>query len=319
MKGEKAYIGVDLGGTSIKLGLIADTGELITHMEVPTRGGGFFQTVILDIVKYAKELVTQSDFAWNDIDGIGIGIPGLLDLKRGVVRIAPNLHWENVPIKWFIEEQLEIPVKIENDANIAVLGEAWTGAGKQYRHIVMTTIGTGIGAGIMIDGKILHGKHGMAAELGHLPISDEKILCGCGNYGCLETISSATGIIRKAKEIVELEKPSLLTDQYKETMENITAKNVIDAAKTGDQEALSIVNHAGKLLGKGLAITANLLDPEIIIVGGGVSQAGEIILQPIKEGFQENGLKSIVETVEIVPAILGNQAGMVGAASLFKE
>ncbi len=317
--GNKVYIGVDLGGTSVKIGVISKKGELIDHKEIPTRSRGFFQVVINDILHHSNEIIQLNGYSWDDIEGMGIGIPGLLDMERGVVKMAPNLNWQNVPIKWFIEEQLKVPVKIENDGNVAVLGEAWTGAGSQYKHIAMATIGTGIGAGIIIDGHILHGKQGMAAELGHLPISEEGLLCGCGNYGCLETISSATGIIQKGKEVVTLGKDSLLTAQYKDEIDKITAKSIIDAAKEGDNESLQIINHAGKLLGKGLAIIANLFDPQIIIIGGGVSQAGDIILDPIKEGFKEHGLKDIVASVEIVLAHLGNQAGMIGAASLFKK
>lgn len=315
---KKYFIGIDLGGTSIKLGLVSLIGELIDSREIPTRKTFGFQTIIKDIVKHAKFLVLDANIPWNEVQGMGLGLPGLLHLEKGIVRLAPNLNWQNVPIKWFLEEQLHIPIKIENDGNVAALGEAWMGAGKSYRHMIMATIGTGIGAGIMIDGEILHGKQGMAAELGHLPISEEGLLCGCGNYGCLETVSSATGIINKGKEVILQQKESLLTEQYADDIEQLSAKNVFDAAKSGDKEALQIVNRAGRLLGKGLAITANLFDPEIIIIGGGVSQAGEILFEPIKEGFRQNSLKQIADSVEITPATLGNTAGMIGAASLFK-
>ncbi|GBF10634.1 ROK family glucokinase [Tepidibacillus sp. HK-1] len=318
MSKQTILIGIDLGGTSIKMGLVSTEGELLSHQEISTRTKEGVNAIIEDMVQYAKTLVQDQGFALDQVQGIGIGIPGLLDMEQGIVRLAPNLGWKDVAIKKQLEEKLNIPVKIENDANIAALGEAWVGAGKGYKHIVMATIGTGIGGGIIIDGKILHGKKGMAAELGHIPISDEGIQCGCGNYGCLETVSSATGMIRKAKEVVTQGRPSLLTEQYVDKMDEITAKSVIDAAKLGDHEAMQIVNRAGSLLGKALATVANLLDPEIMIIGGGVSRAGDILFNPIKQAFHEHGLKNIIDSIEIVPAQLGNDAGMIGAASLFR-
>jgi len=313
------FVGVDLGGTTIKIGLVNDDGQLIFDTEVPTRTKDGQEAIIEDIVLTTKQIVKQAGFEWDNVKGMGFGIPGLLNIAQGIVSLAPNLDWVNIPLKEILEEKLHIPIKIDNDANVAVLGEAWTGAGKGFKHLVMATIGTGIGGGIIIEGNILHGKNGMAAELGHIPISDEGLLCGCGNYGCLETISSATGIVRKGKQVVEDGKVSILTEKYMDKIDQITARRVIDAAKEGDKEAEQIVQNAGNLLGQGLATVANLLDPEIIIVGGGVSKAGDIIFDPIKEGLMRHGLKSIVKSVKVVPAVLGNNAGMIGAASLFRS
>ncbi|WP_339060404.1 ROK family glucokinase [Tepidibacillus marianensis] len=315
---KEIYVGIDLGGTSIKMGLISDKGELLTQLEIPTRTKEGYQTIIEDIVQHSKQLVSKAGFEWGTVKGMGIGIPGLLDIESGIVCMAPNLHWADIPIKRILEEKLQVPVQIENDGNIAAIGEAWMGAGKGYKYVVMATIGTGIGAGIIIDGQILHGKNGMAAELGHIPISNRGIQCGCGNFGCLETVSSATGMIRMAKEIVEQRKESMLTREYKSQLDQLTAKSIFDAAKENDREAIEIIQVAAHLLGKALATVANLFDPEIIIIGGGVSKTGDILFQPIREAFHEHGLNDIVENIAVVPATLGNTAGIIGAAALFK-
>ncbi|TCS81779.1 ROK family glucokinase [Tepidibacillus fermentans] len=317
MEKKEIYIGIDLGGTTIKMGLISDKGELLEQLEIPTRTKEGYQTIIEDIVQHSKKLVSETGFEWENVKGMGIGIPGLLDIESGIVRMAPNLHWTDIPIKQILEEKLQILVQIENDGNIAALGETWMGAGKGYKHVVMATIGTGIGAGIIVNGQILHGKSGMAAELGHIPISDKGIVCGCGNVGCLETVSSATGIIRMAQEVVKNRKNSLLTERFEGKLDQITAKSVFDAAKEKDKEAVAIVEEAAHLLGKALATVANLFDPEIIIIGGGVSKAGVILFDPIREAFYQYGLKNIVKNVQVVPATLGNTAGMIGAAALF--
>jgi len=315
---KEIYVGIDLGGTTIKIGLISGEGELLIQNEIPTRTEEGYQIIIEDIVLHSKQMVSKAGFEWEIVNGMGIGIPGLLDIENGIVRMAPNISWNNVPIKQILEEKLQIPVQIENDGNIAAIGEAWMGAGKGYKHVVMATIGTGIGAGILIDGKILHGKNGMAAELGHIPISNHGIQCGCGNIGCLETVSSATGMIRMAKEVVNQGKDSILTKEYKNQLNQLTAKSIFDAAKDHDREAMGIVQVAAHLLGKALATVANLFDPELIIIGGGVSKAGEILFLPIRDAFQEHGLKDIVTNVEVVPATLGNTAGIIGAAALYK-
>lgn len=317
MKSDNLYIGIDLGGTAVKIGLVSEQGELINHQQIVTRREMSYLTVISDIIETSQSIVQQIDFDWGKIKGIGMGIPGLIDLENGVVKFAPNLNWVDVPIKEIFEEKLNIPFKIDNDANLAALGESWTGAGKGHKHIVMATLGTGIGSGIIIDGKILHGKSGMAAELGHIPISNEKIQCGCGSFDCLETVSSATGIKRKGEEVVRSRKISLLTERFADNLDKLSAKDVIDAAKDGDKEALNIINNAGKLLGRGLAVAADLLDPEIIIIGGGLSLAGDIIFNPIRKEFYKTGLDNIVKNINIVPAILGNKAGMTGGAALF--
>ncbi|MFV9510614.1 ROK family glucokinase [Tepidibacillus sp. LV47] len=317
MEKKEIYVGVDLGGTTIKMGLISKIGELIFETEIPTRTKDGYQAIIDDIVQNVRKIASDFGLTWEQVKGMGMGIPGLLDIDAGIVRMAPNLKWKDLSIKQILENELLIPVKIENDANVAAIGEAWVGAGKGFKHVIMATIGTGIGGGIIVDGKILHGKNGMAAELGHIPISDKGIVCGCGNVGCLETVSSATGIIRMAKEVVAKEKDSILTERYKGKLDEITAKSVLDAAKEKDKEAMAIVKEAAYLLGKALATVANLFDPEIIIIGGGVSKAGNILFEPIREAFYQHGLKNIVKNVQIVPATLGNTAGIIGAAALF--
>jgi glucokinase len=307
------YVGVDLGGTTIKVGLCDEQGNLIRKMEGPTGSVGGPDAVLNNIERFVREIVDQSGSDWDRIMGIGAGIPGFLDIENGIVRMSPNLNWKDVPVKGSLEEKLGKPVKLDNDANVAALGEAWSGAGKGLDQLVCYTLGTGVGGGIIINGKIYQGFKGMAGELGHMPIVPdlEAIQCGCGLKGCLETVSSATGIVRMAKDAVDRgEKTSFgLVDP-------LTAKDVFDAAKAGDEVAVRIVNRAAYYLGKSMAMLSVILNPQRFIVGGGVSKAGDILFQPIRDNYYHCTQPLSREGVEIVPAVLGNDAGMIGAAGL---
>jgi len=309
----KVYVGVDLGGTSIKVGLCDENGKLLQTYEGPTGSELGSEEVLERIAQYIRLLVDQSPFSWDDVAGIGAGLAGFLDIPEGIVRFSPNLKWHDVPVKATLEKKLGKPVAIDNDANVAALGEAWSGAGAGIANCVCYTLGTGVGGGIIIGGKIYQGSAGMAGELGHMAVVPdlEAIQCGCGQLGCLETVSSATGIIRMAKDAVQRgDKTSLAMIQ------NITAKDVFDAAKAGDEVALRIVNRAAFYLGKSMAALAVVLNPKRFIVGGGVSKAGEILFQPIREIFKKYAPAQVQENVDIVPATLGNDAGVVGAAGL---
>ena len=226
---------------------------------------------------------------------------------------SPNLHLRNIPLKEILEEKLQKNVLVNNDANVAALGEAWAGAGRGISDCVCYTLGTGVGGGIIINGKIVEGSRGMAGELGHMSIVPdlEAIQCGCGKMGCLETVSSATGIIRMAKDAVERGDRTSLS-----FVPEIMAKDVFDAAKAGDEVAMRIVNRAAFYLGKSMAAVAVVLNPQRFIIGGGVSKAGEFLFEQIREVFQKMTPEIAQEGVEIVPAILGNDAGIVGAAGL---
>ncbi|MGG1596300.1 ROK family glucokinase [Paenibacillus naphthalenovorans] len=310
---QQVYVGVDLGGTSIKVGLCNEQGKLLLTDEGPTGTEHGADVVLENIAQYVRKLVAESDYTWDQVAGIGAGIAGFMDISEGFVKLSPNLGWRNVPVKKILEEKLGKSVKIDNDANVAALGEAWVGAGAGIPNIVCYTLGTGVGGGIIIRGRIYQGFSGMAGELGHMAIVPdlEAIDCGCGKKGCLETVSSATGIIRMAKEAVERGESTSLA-----LVENIMAKDVFDAAKTGDETALRIINRAALYLGKSMATVSVILNPQRFIVGGGVSKAGDILFDAIRKHYREHTQVTAQEGVDIVPAVLGNDAGVVGAAGL---
>ncbi|MEF2969173.1 ROK family glucokinase [Paenibacillus sp. M1] len=311
---EKIYIGVDLGGTAIKVGICNEEGQLLHTYEGPTETEKGAETIVNNIERYVRLIVEQSPFEWEQVAGVGAGVAGFTNVREGIIILAPNVGLKDFHIREILEQRLGKPVKIDNDANVAALGEAWGGAGKGVDNCVCYTLGTGVGGGIIIDGKIYQGFSGMAGELGHMAVVPdlEAIQCGCGQMGCLETVSSATGIIRMAKDAVARgERTSLAL------VENIMAKDVFDAAKAGDEAAIRIVNRAAFYLGKSLAAVAVVLNPELFIIGGGVSKAGDILFNEIRSVFAKHTPEPVQKGLQIVPATLGNDAGMVGAAGLF--
>lgn len=313
---DRIYIGVDLGGTSIKVGVCDVNGLLLHKYEGPTGAEHGAEYVIDRIAEYARAAVAETTYSWEQVVGIGAGIAGFLNIADGIVELSANLNWHHVPIKQQLEERLGISVRIENDANVAALGEAWSGAGKGVDHLVCYTLGTGVGGGIIEAGRLLHGNKGMAGELGHLCVVPdiEAIQCGCGRVGCLETVSSATGIVRMAMNAVERGEYTSLS-----LLKKVEAKDVFDAAKEKDDVAVRIVNRAAYYLGRSMAMLAVITNPQRFIVGGGVSRAGEILFSPIRQTFEKYAPDPVKEGVDIVAATLGNDAGVVGAASLNLE
>lgn len=310
---ENIYVGVDLGGTAIKVGICNEAGELLQTYEGPTETAKGVDAVINNIEKYVRHIVEQSPYSWDQLAGVGAGVAGFTNIREGIIILAPNVGFKDVPIRALLEERLGKPVKIDNDANVAALGEAWSGAGRGVDNCVCYTLGTGVGGGIIINGKIYQGFGGMAGELGHITVVPdlEAIQCGCGKMGCLETVSSATGIIRMAKDAVERGDRTSLA-----LAGNIAAKEVFDAAKSGDEVALRIVNRAAYYLGKSMASVAAVLNPETFIIGGGVSKAGDILFNEVRAVFNKLTPEPLQRGVRIVPAELGNDAGVVGAAGL---
>jgi glucokinase len=307
------YVGVDLGGTNIKVGICDEQGNLLHTYEGPTGTEEGPEEVLNRIAQYVRKIVEDSNYDWEQVAGIGAGLAGFMDIPEGFIKLSPNLGWHNVPAKKILEEKLGKTVKIDNDANVAALGEAWSGAGKGVKNLVCYTLGTGVGGGIIINGQIYQGAGGMAGELGHMSIVPdiEAINCGCGQVGCLETVSSATGIVRMANDAVERSEHTSLA-----LLEEIEAKDVFDAAKSGDEVALRIVHRAAYYIGKSMAILSVVINPNRFILGGGVSKAGEILFTPIRETYMKFTPEQAREGVEIVPATLGNDAGVVGAAGL---
>ncbi len=312
---ESLFVGVDLGGTAIKVGLCNEEGDLLRTYEGPTQAADGPDAVLSNIATYVKELVPPGTPEWDAVAGVGIGIAGFLNIPDGIINFSPNLPFKNVPAKQIMEGKIGKPVKINNDANVAALGEAWGGAGKGIPHCVCYTLGTGVGGGIILHNRLIEGFSGMAGELGHMSIvADlEAIQCGCGKMGCLETVSSATGIIRMARDAVERgDRTSLMHVEGE-----LLAKDVFDAAKGGDEVAQRIVSRAAFYLGKSLAAVAVVVNPQRFIIGGGVSKAGEYLFEQIREVFYKLTPHNAQDGVEIVAAELGNNAGVVGAAGLF--
>jgi glucokinase len=307
------YIGVDLGGTNIKVGICDRQGNLLHTYEGPTGADEGPDEVLSRIAQYVRKIVSDSHYEWEQVAGIGAGLAGFLDIPEGVVKFSPNLGWHNVPAKQILEEKLGKTVKIDNDANVAALGEAWSGAGKGIQNLVCYTLGTGVGGGIIINGHIYQGSSGMAGELGHMSIVPdiEAINCACGQIGCLETVSSATGIVRMANDAVERGEHTSLA-----LLDKVEAKDVFDAAKSGDEVALRIVHRAAYYLGRSLATVSIVINPQRFILGGGVAKAGEILFAPLRETYIKFTPEAAREGVDIVPATLGNEAGVVGAAGL---
>lgn len=308
------YIGVDLGGTAIKLGLCNAEGQLLRTYEGPTQADEGSDAVLNNIAAYVKEFVPPGTPEWELVQGVGIGIAGFLDIPNGIIEFSANLPFRDVPVKQIMEEKIGKPVKINNDANVAALGEVWGGAGKGVSDCVCYTLGTGVGGGIIVGGRLIEGFSGMAGELGHMAVVPdlEAIQCGCGQMGCLETVSSATGIIRMAKDAVARGDRTSLA-----SVEKIMAKEVFDAAKAGDEVAARIVSRAAYYLGKSMAAVAIVVNPQRFILGGGVSMAGEFLFEQVREVFRKLSPPRAHEGVDIVAAELGNNAGVVGAAGLF--
>ncbi len=310
----KKCIGVDVGGTSVKLGLFEVTGELLKKWEIPTRKEEQGKYIIGDIAdSILHQVLTQENISFNEIEGVGMGVPGPV-MPDGHVEVCVNLGWKDKYPAQELSALLEgLPVKCGNDANVAALGEMWQGGGKGYTDIVMITLGTGVGGGVIIDEQIITGKHGLGGEIGHIHVRDEeKEHCNCGGVGCLEQVASATGIAREARrKMASCDTPSIL----REVGDNVSAKDVLDAAKEGDVLALEVMEVVGHFLGVALASLALTVDPQMFVIGGGVSKAGQYLVEVINRHYAQ--FMPISENrATIGMAKLGNDAGIYGAARL---
>ncbi|WP_353893815.1 ROK family glucokinase [Proteinivorax hydrogeniformans] len=310
----KKSIGIDLGGTNIACALVED-GKLLHKVSIPTRAKEGKEYVFNAIFEAIESILAQTNTSKEEVEGIGIGVPGLVDIDRGVVKLAPNLFWEHVPVKEIIEKKFKLPVAVDNDANAAALGEVLNGAGKGNNDVVCITIGTGIGSGLIINGKIHHGLNGGAGEFGHVTVKEDGPLCNCGNQGCLETLTSATAIANEGMKILKASKTSILA-QFVTEGQPLGAKEVFLAAEKGDKECKEVIEQACKSLGMALANVVNLLNPQQIIVGGGVSHAGDALFRPLTKWINHYSLDILNKDLSVDPAQLGNDAGIVGAAGL---
>lgn len=309
----KYCFGVDVGGTTVKLGLFQTDSVLVEKWEIPTRKNMEEDVILSDIAGSIKEKMEKHHMKQADVAGVGVGVPAAV-LGEGYVKKVANLGWENKDVKQELEDLTGLRVKVANDANIAALGEMWKGGGEGYNNLVMVTLGTGVGGGIIINGHILTGTNGGSGEIGHILANrNETECCGCGKKGCLEQYASATGIARLAKKT--------LSENTKKTMlnkEDVSAKTVFDAVKCGDEVAIEIAEEFGSYLGYALADLGAVLDPEIFVIGGGVSKAGEILFTYIKKYYEERTFFTCKD-VKFALAKLGNDAGIYGAAKMVIE
>ena len=308
----KYVFGVDIGGTTIKFGLFTVEGKLIEKFAIDTDTSNEGSKLMPDIAKAIFANLEEKSLTIADIIGVGVGVPGPVN-EDGVVLVGVNIGWNNpIAVKEVLTDLLGVPVNVTNDANIAALGEMWLGAARGANSAIMFTLGTGVGGGIIIDGKVINGKNGAGGEIGHLTVVPEGgAQCGCKKTGCLETVASATGIVRMIKE--ELSNTS--AESTLRQLEDVQAKDVFDAAKNGDLLALEIVDHVGYHLGLCAANLAATANPEQFIFGGGVSHAGEILLNAIRKHYEKYAFSSVKNT-PFVTATLGNDAGIIGGAYL---
>ncbi len=310
---KKYCFGVDVGGTTVKIGLFQTDGTIEDKWEIKTNTADHGSAVLPDIARSLEEKLSEKRIDKSMVAGIGIGVPAPVDAD-GVVQNTANLGWGYKEVKREMEELMELPAEVGNDANVAALGEMWLGAGKGRRDMIMVTLGTGVGGGVIVDGRPVVGSGGAGGEIGHLCVNyQEKYACGCGKTGCLEQYASATGIARLARlRLMKDIAPSSLREYE---MEDITAKTVFDALKEGDKIAEEIVEEFGSYLGHAMANLAAVTDPTVIVIGGGVSKAGDIILEYVEKYYQEKAFFANKHT-KFILAELGNDAGICGCAKL---
>ena len=315
----KNRIGIDVGGTNVKIALVDSDGKIGYSNTIPTRAEMGYEYTINNMKQAIRDLMTETKLSAKDIEGIGFGLPGQVDFKSGIVRLITNIPgWVEIPLAKMIEDEFHIPTRIDNDVRCAALGELNFGAGKGCENLICITVGTGIGSGLIINGKLVRGASNAAGEIGHIKLQmHDGPICGCGDTGCLEAFASGPSIVAMAEEYILGGKST----KYREMANGgaITPFIVAEAAKAGDPVARRIFTRMGEYIGIGMASVVNLLNPERIIVGGGVADAGDILLNPLKETIKKRAMKIAGETVQVVPEQLGNTAGVIGASLLIES
>jgi glucokinase len=322
---EKRWIvGVDLGGTNIVVGLVPiEGGEVLGLRSHPTesvRGAKFVVDRIIAMVEEAiREVTSAHGTSRAAVAGVGIGSPGPLDRKTGTVINTPNLGWRNFPLRDLIQNQVRLPCTLDNDANCATYGEWWLGAGRGVDTLVGVTLGTGIGGGIVLGGQIYHGCSDVAGEIGHMTIDSNGRRCKCGNYGCLEQYASGPAIALRAAEGIEAGAETALVEMVRGDLDAITAATVYEATVHGDAYAAEVMRDTARFLGAGIASIINILNPEMVVIAGGVTRAGDTLFEPLRAEVRRRAFRSAQECCRIVPAELPGTAGVVGAAGVFKQ
>lgn len=302
------YLGIDIGGTNIRLGIVDGKGKVLTRYRIPTLKEQGKNKVITRLLRAIEFIIKKSACP---VKGIGIGCPGPLDNRKGIVLSPPNLpDWKGVHLKKIVERRFRLPVAVENDANLIGLGENWRGAGKNASSMVLLTLGTGIGSALILGKRLWSGSRGFASEFGHVSIDLSGPRCGCGNRGCIEVYASATAVVRRMKQSL---RRGQVSKAFKSTKDNITASAIYLAAKKGDRLSRRIVDETGLYLGAAVANIVNALNPEMIVISGGMAKAGKPLLDKIKEVVRDRALKESARGLKIVAGRLGEDAGIIGA------
>ena len=312
-----ASVGVDLGGTNIRAAVFDDGMKILGRSEIPTEAQEGADEVISRIVTCVREALDRSSVAAGEVAGIGVGAAGLTDWRTGVVVLASNLRWRNVPLKERLEQELDgLRVEVDKDTNVAALAEARLGAGREFKHFLYVTAGTGIGGGLILHGTLYRGATGGAGDIGHVVVDPEGPLCGCGDHGCVEVFSSGAGMVNRAREMLAGGEQAASSAM---TVEALTPQTIFEAAREGDAVAAPVVETAGRALGLALADYVNINNPEAIVLGGGVVRAGRAYTEPVERELRRRALPALGEIVKLVPPGLGDDVGVTGAALLLAE
>ena len=312
-------VGIDMGGTFIKTAILNREGEIIAKVEIPSEKEKGPDGVIANMCQSVVLVTEKENINIDKVAAIGIGSPGPLNTKKGIVRNAVNLPgWIDIPLRERISSEFNIPANLENDANAAAYGEYWRGAGEKSKIMIAYTLGTGVGGGIIINGHLVRGTSDGAGELGHVTVVPEGDLCACGNNGCVEAYASATALVRRTKQKLEKGADSIL-NQWISEGKQLTSKLIDDARRLGDDFATEAIRELGYYLGIGVSSAVSMLNPDAIVLGGGMMKAGQVIIDPVWEQIRRRVFKAIWESLEVVPAKLGNDAGVTGAAGLILE
>lgn len=310
------YIGVDVGGTSVKAGVVDEAGHILVKGSTPTLAKRSYEWVIQDIADLCLRVARQADVPMEEIESIGVGVPGICDMKTGIIPFCTNLGWHDVPFVSELQKHIDKPVWVENDATVAGYAESIAGVSAGTQSSVFITLGTGVGGGIVINGKPYSGAHGIGSEIGHMILKMDGEPCTCGNYGCFERYASATAIIREARRALKSHPESLITEACGGDPDSINAKIVIDCAKAGDATAMEVFSEYVRALALGIVTLINAIDPEVIVLGGGVSVAGDFLLDAVREAVKPYVFYKGLPYADIRLAKLGADAGIIGAALL---
>ncbi|MBO0440824.1 ROK family glucokinase [Candidatus Enterococcus ikei] len=314
---DKKLIGIDLGGTTIKFAILTTDGDVQQKWSIETNILDEGRHIVPDIIESINHRISLYEMKHEDFIGIGMGTPGSVDIKKGTVVGAYNLNWtKKQNVKAQIEEATGIPFVLDNDANVAALGERWKGAGENNPDVVFITLGTGVGGGIIAEGNLLHGVNGCAGEIGHVTVDPGGFECTCGKRGCLETVSSATGVVRVARHMSEEYAGDSQLKQAIDDGQDVSSKDVFDYAKADDPFALMVVDRVCYFLGLAIGNVGNTLNPSSVVIGGGVSAAGEFLRSRVQTYFEEFTFPEVRNSTQVKLAELGNEAGVIGAASL---